>query len=487
MSRNLRTSITDPIQIPTLSAASGRIGISFCPGKQGPALAGFEWKRDLAADLDAVREWGAAAVVSLIEKHEIELLGVADLETAVAARGMEWFHLPIPDVRAPGEEFEQRWHQSGARLRSLLTNGERIFIHCRGGLGRAGTVAARLLIELGITGADTAIAKVRQVRPGAIETKAQEDHLREIERIYDRSYGCLVGLAVGDAVGTTLEFKPRDSYAHITDMVGGGPFGLDAGTWTDDTSMALALGEALLASAAKGSAFEPGEAQLRFVDWWRNGAFSPTGSCFDIGIATRQALARFEETGDPIAGSTDPYSAGNGSLMRLAPVAIWGIQQDPVVVTRVARRQSMTTLAADACLEACEAYALVLRAAILGASFEDALAVPSGEYGPEVGPIMAGSWRGKARDQIASSGFVVHSLEAAIWSVANTTSFDDAVLLAANLGDDADTTAAIAGQLAGAIYGASSIRQSWLEKLAWREEIETLARKLAFPAVALSN
>nr|WP_269454086.1 MULTISPECIES: ADP-ribosylglycohydrolase family protein [Sphingomonadales] len=156
-------------------------------------------------------------------------------------------------------------------------------------------------------------------------------------------------------------------------------------------------------------------------------------------------------------------------------------------MTRVARRQSMTTHAANACLDACEAYALVLRAAILGASFEDAMAVPSGEYGPEIGPIMAGSWRGKARDQIASSGFVAHSLEAAIWSVANTTNFDDAVLLAANLGDDADTTAAIAGQLAGAIYGASAIRRSWLEKLAWRDKIENLARSLAFPAVAPSS
>jgi ADP-ribosyl-[dinitrogen reductase] hydrolase len=484
MSTNLRTSTTDPIQIPTLLAASGRIGISFCPGKQGPALAGFTWKRDLATDLDAVRGWGAAAVVSLIEKHEMELLGVADLENAVAVRGMEWFHLPIPDVTAPGEAFEQRWHTAGARLRRLLTDGESVFIHCRGGLGRAGTVAARLLIELGITDADAAIVKVREVRPGAIETRAQEDHLRAIERIYDRSCGCLIGLAVGDALGTTLEFKPRDTYPHITDMVGGGPFSLDAGTWTDDTSMALALGEALLASGAKGSVFDPEEAQRRFVKWWRHGAFSPTGSCFDIGIATRQALARFEETGDPIAGSTDPYSAGNGSLMRLAPVAIWGTRQDPAVVTRVARRQSMTTHAADACLDACEAYALVLRSAILGADFEEALAVPADGFGPEIGPIMAGSWRGKARDQISSSGFVAHSLEAAIWSVANTTSFDDAVLLAANLGDDADTTAAIAGQLAGAIYGASSIRQTWLDKLAWRDEIEALARRLAFPTAS---
>lgn len=487
MSRNLRTSITDPIQIPTLSANPGRIGISFCPGKQGPALAGFEWKRDISVDLNAVREWGATAVVSLIETHEIDMLGVSDLETAVAARGMEWLHLPIPDGAAPREEFEQRWRKAGTRLRGLLTSGQSVFIHCRGGLGRAGTVAARLLIELGVTDANSAIAQVREVRPGAIETKAQEDHLREIERIYDRSRGCLVGLAVGDALGTTLEFKPRDTYPHITDMVGGGPFSLDAGTWTDDTSMALALGEALLASAARGSAFEPEEAQRRFVDWWRNGAFSPTGSCFDIGMATRQALSRFEETGDPIAGSTDPYSAGNGSLMRLAPVAIWGIRENPAVVTRVARRQSMTTHAADACLDACEAYALVLRAAILGADLDEALAVAPGGYGPEIGPIIAGSWRGKTRDQISSSGFVAHSLEAAIWSVANTASFDDAVLLAANLGDDADTTAAIAGQLAGAIYGASSIRRTWLEKLAWRDEIEALARNLAFPAVALSN
>lgn len=481
MTRYYRTSITDPIQIPTLAAARGRIGISFCPGKQGPALAGFDWKRDLATDLDAVRDWGAAAVVSLIEDHEIALLRVGELETSVAVRGMEWFHLPIPDVTAPGANFEKRWRTAGARLRGMLTKGENIFVHCRGGLGRAGTVAARLLIELGVANANSAIAQVRAVRPGAIETNAQEDHLREIERLYDRAYGCLVGLAVGDALGTTLEFKQRDTYAHITDMVGGGPFNLEAGIWTDDTSMALALGEALLASAAKGSVFSPEEAQRRFVDWWRNGVFSPTGRCFDIGIATRQALAQFEKTGDPISGSADPYSAGNGSLMRLAPVAIWGTNEGPAVVARVARRQSMTTHAADACLDACEAYALILRDAILGSNLEEVLAAPFRSYGPEIAPIVAGSWRRKSRDQIASSGFVAHSLEAAIWSVANTKSFDEAVLLAANLGDDADTTAAIAGQLAGAIYGASSIRRSWLDKLAWREKIEALARRLAFP------
>lgn len=482
MNRNIRTSFTDPIQIATLSARNGRIGVSFCPGKHSRSVAGFDWRRDLAVDLDAVSEWGAAAVISLIEDHEISTLGVLNLGSEVAARRMEWIHLPIPDVTAPGEEFEQGWLSAGARVRGLLTSGQSVFIHCKGGLGRAGTVAARLLIELGEADSKSAIARVREVRRGAIETVSQEDHLHSIWKLFDRARGCLLGLAVGDALGTTLEFRSRDSYDHITDMIGGGPFGLDAGTWTDDTSMALALGEALLASAAKGSIFEPAEAQKRFVEWWRNGSYSPTGDCFDIGITTRQALSRFEQTGDPISGSADPFSAGNGSLMRLAPVAIWGTRADPSVMTRVARRQSMTTHAAEACLEACHAYSLILRAAILGADFEGALTHARGEYGPEIGPIIAGSWRGKQRDQISSSGFVAHSLEAALWCLDNTDNFDDAVLLAANLGDDADTTAAITGQLAGALYGSSSIRPSWLEKLAWREEIESLARNLAFPA-----
>jgi ADP-ribosyl-[dinitrogen reductase] hydrolase len=171
--------------------------------------------------------------------------------------------------------------------------------------------------------------------------------------------------------------------------------------------------------------------------------------------------------------------------MRLAPVAIWGIHEDPSIVARVARRQSATTHAAPACLEACEAYSLILRAAILGADFEGALTQTHGEYGSVIAPIIAGSWRGKQRHQISSSGFVAHSLEAALWCVANTDNFDHAVLMAANLGDDADTTAAITGQLAGALYGASSIRKSWLEKLAWRGKIENLARDLAFPQMTV--
>lgn len=485
MSTTLRTSITDPIQIATLAAGRGRIGVSICPGKRSRSIQGFEWRRDLALDIDGLSGWGAAAVISLIEEREMAALGVSNLSAEITARGMEWFHLPIPDVTPPGSEFERRWLSAGPQIRALLNDGQNVFIHCKGGLGRAGTVAARLLIELGEATPDDAITRVREVRPGAIETVAQEDHLHSIWDMYDRARGCLLGLAVGDALGTTLEFKPRDTYDYISDMVGGGPFGLQAGTWTDDTSMALALGDALTHCASSGLAFDPVEAQKRFVAWWREGAYSPTGECFDIGITTSQALSRFEVTGDPISGSANPHSAGNGSLMRLAPVAIWGLYAEPPLVASVARQQSATTHAAQACLDACDAYSLILRAAIRGSDFETAVTHATGDYGPVIGQIIAGCWRGKERHQIFSSGYVAHSLEAALWCVASTDSFDDAVLLAANLGDDADTTAAITGQLAGALYGASSIRKSWLETLAWREIIENLARDLAFPKATL--
>lgn len=299
--------------------------------------------------------------------------------------------------------------------------------------------------------------------------------MNDRSKLENRAVGALVGLAVGDAVGTTLEFCPRDTYLPLTDMIGGGPFHLEPGVWTDDTAMALALADSL----AHCPQFDPADLMRRFVSWWRDGAYSPTGTCFDIGITTRAALARFERTGEHFAGSTDPSSAGNGSLMRLAPVAIWGIVAGEGPMRDTARRQSATTHAAPACLDACEGYALILHAAILGAGFNEAVqAAADLTSGKPIGDIFAGCWRGKARQAIRSSGYVAHSLEAALWCVAETTDFRDAVLLAANLGDDADTTAAITGQLAGALYGASGIPSAWRARVSWGERIETIARAL---------
>ncbi|MGD9975636.1 MAG: ADP-ribosylglycohydrolase family protein, partial [Desulfatirhabdiaceae bacterium] len=134
-----------------------------------------------------------------------------------------------------------------------------------------------------------------------------------------RYQGCLMGLAAGDALGTTVEFKSPGSFSPLTDIVGGGPFDLDKGQWTDDTSMALCLAESLV----KCGTFNARDQMERYTRWWKDGYLSSNGQCFDIGNTVSQALRQYARTGDPFSGATDPYSAGNGSLMRLAPVPLF--------------------------------------------------------------------------------------------------------------------------------------------------------------------
>jgi ADP-ribosyl-[dinitrogen reductase] hydrolase len=482
----MRTSHSHPLQIAIVQAQAGQgqIGITFCPGKkQSDAMTGA-WNRDLSLDLDAVRAFNAAALISLIEHHEIEALGVSELGTEALSRHMDWLHLPIADVSVPGPEFERAWQVHGPGLRARIRDGFNVVVHCKGGLGRAGTIAARLLIELGV-GPRDAVQRVRSVRPGAVETSSQLAYVQALrpvdelvpsradDAVQDRAVGAMLGLAVGDAVGTTLEFKARDSYLLLTDMIGGGPFKLEPGQWTDDTSMALALAESLIACGD----LDPSDLMQRFIDWRDNGAYSCTGSCFDIGMTVSSALSRWKQTGDPLAGSTDPQSAGNGSLMRLAPVAVryW---RDREKLRAVAALQSRTTHGAREAVSACVAYAELLADAIAGEPRQSVLAPRSGDYAAKLGEILQGSWRGKARDQVASSGYVAHSLEAALWSIGRTDNFRSAVLTAANLGGDADTTGAIAGQLAGALYGASGIPKDWLRKLSWRSRLTQTAEGL---------
>jgi ADP-ribosyl-[dinitrogen reductase] hydrolase len=482
-----RTSASHPLQIAAIPAGKGlgSVGLTFCPGKQQPFAATGAWARDLDIDVASIAAWGASTVVTLVEDHELDSLQVRGLGAAVRAAHMEWHHLPIRDVSVPEAAFEAAWQQVGLALRAQLEARFNVLVHCKGGLGRAGLVAARLLVDAGWH-PDAALAAVRKVRPGAVETTGQDRYVRALSAlpappadrstpaIQDRSRGALLGLAVGDAIGTTLEFARRDSKPPVTGMVGGGPFQLKPGQWTDDTAMALALADSLLANPN----LDATDLMRRFVAWHRKGEYSCTGRCFDIGVTTRQALARFEQDGNPFAGSRDPMSAGNGSLMRLSPVAIrhW---QDRAALADVAARQSQTTHAALEAVAACVAFADMLADAIAGQSKTEVLGATRNSNAPAIAAIVGGSWRGKARDAISSSGYVAHSLEAALWCVGRTSDFASAVLLAANLGDDADTVAAITGQLAGALYGASGIPAEWLDKLAWRERMTTAADALA--------
>ena len=245
------------------------------------------------------------------------------------------------------------------------------------------------------------------------------------------------------------------------------------GEWTDDTSMALCLADSLVAN--KG--FEPKDVMDRYLGWMRNGENSVSGTCFDIGITTQRALCRYECEGDPFCGDSHPESAGNGSLMRLAPVPIFYCRNLDRA-KEVAILQSRSTHAAQEALESCEFFAELLVEAINGFCKQDVLRTRDWHGCPAIADIASGGWKNKTRDQIHSTGYVIHSLEAAIWCVHGANSFEDALVTAVNLGHDADTVGAITGQLAGALWSYDSIPQRWLQVLQWKVHIEKLAGKL---------
>ncbi len=298
----------------------------------------------------------------------------------------------------------------------------------------------------------------------------------------ERYRGSLLGLAAGDAVGTTLEFKRPGTFTPINDMVGGGPFRLKPGQWTDDTSMALCLAESLIEQ----NGFVPTDQLEKYLQWYRNGHLSSRGRCFDIGNTVRAALAQFEQTGEPYCGSTDPKTAGNGSIMRLAPVPLF-FARNPKDAIEKSADSSRTTHGARSAVDACRYLAALLVGAINGVSREELL---SSRYSPipgywqenplveEIDQIAAGSFKHRQPPEIKGTGYVVASLEAALWAFARTDSFQEGCLLAVNLGDDADTTGAVYGQLAGAFYGEQGIPKSWRDQLTYRELIESFAEQL---------
>jgi len=298
----------------------------------------------------------------------------------------------------------------------------------------------------------------------------------------DRFKGSLLGLVIGDALGATLEFYKPGSFQPITDIVGGGVHELEPGEWTDDTSMALCLAESLLEC----NGFDAKDQMTRYLKWYREGYFSCKGYCFDIGNATREALILFEKTGQPFSGSYDPWSAGNGSIMRLAPVPMF-YANDPLKAIEMSGRSSVTTHPSKETVDACRYFGGLITGALYGCSKEELLSELFSPLNdswrtepltPKIEEIARGSFKEKNAQQVKGSGYVVESLEAALWAFYNTDSFEDGVLLAVNLGDDADTTGAVYGQLAGAYYGFSGLPTRMFEKLVQRQKIESMAEQL---------
>ena len=414
---------------------------------------------------------------------------------------------PIIDLSVPGSAEETA--EILDAIDDALNEGSTVYLHCWGGVGRTGTVVGCWLVRHGRTGDQAlrqlaewwqGVAKVRR-KPQSPETSEQFRYVREWTEpspeespmseitTLDRFRGCLLGLAAGDALGTTLEFKSPGTFEPIDDMVGGGPFRLEPGQWTDDTSMALCLATSLIEQEG----FDANDQMERYVRWWREGYLSSTGRCFDIGNTVRDALTRFERDSDPYAGSTDPDAAGNGSLMRLAPVPMCYLGEPIEAISRAAD-SSRTTHGARTAVDACRYFAGLLVGALDEVDKETLL---SPGYCPveglweheplveEIALVANGSFKDRNPPEIRGTGYVVESLEAALWTFHHSDNFRDGALLAANLGDDADTTAAIYGQIAGAYYGVEGIPDGWREKLTMVDEITSMADDLFYLAIGV--
>jgi ADP-ribosyl-[dinitrogen reductase] hydrolase len=296
--------------------------------------------------------------------------------------------------------------------------------------------------------------------------------------VVDNRYrGCLLGLAIGDALGAPVEFEMKGAFPPVTAFRSGGAFNLQPGEWTDDTSMALCLGASLVESGK----FDPDDVMWRWLDWYKTGYLSVNGTCFDIGATTLHALRDYERTRKATIADRGTYAAGNGAIMRLAPIALaYALAWEEMLKFSV--QQALLTHGGEA-MGTSAVFSLLVAALACGAEKRQALALVKNRSSwlvdqhdvmtPALKKVVAGEY-----GQIKPSGYSVDTLNAALWAFATTEGFADCVLAAVNLGGDADTVGAVAGAIAGACYGEQGIPASWRDQLAYSAGIGALGTAL---------
>jgi ADP-ribosylglycohydrolase/protein-tyrosine phosphatase len=489
MSKDKKTSETDPLQIAELPAGDGLIGVTLCPGKQGDSVFGRSWERSLEADVAAIVNWGATAVVTLIEEDEFRMLKVEALPELVQAAGLEWHWLPIADVKVPDGRFARRWVYAGLRVRERLRAGERVLVHCRGGLGRAGMVAARLLAEFGLEPA-SAIRAVRSVRPGAIETSAQEAWVLETEALdrareerSSRELACLLGGALGDALGYRVEF---DRLSEIRRRYGEEGIALAKASGdlvvSDDTQMSLFTLEGQGRSARDRVPIVDGIRQA-YLEWYRTQTGRRPGGAKKaaVGLLAHSAMWQSRAPGNTCLSALqaggrgtpeEPIndSKGCGGVMRTAPLGFLGEGvRDGVLYVQGVAAAALThghpdgwapagvmALAVRQLIEAHEWYevagsglAVLLAAHPQATGTVDLLEQVHAAITPGGTPRASASFgQGWVGDEALAVG---------LHAAATAGSFAEAIEVAANHDGDSDSTASIAGQLYGAKHGLSSL------------------------------
>lgn len=294
-------------------------------------------------------------------------------------------------------------------------------------------------------------------------------HQSSPQRI-DKSVGYFIGAACGDVVGTNVEFLARGSFKPVRDMISGGKFQLQAGMWTDDKAMTLCLAESLIIQQG----FDAEDQMLRYWQWLNYGHNSCLKHAFGVGKTILNALFRYHQTGQVYSGRTESRYSGNGSLMRLAPIILY-YQHDLKQLYKYAALSSKTTHSSTECIGSCQYFSQLVVNALQNKSKEELLEMKFPTQLEYLNSIVREDYKTKQEHLIHGSGFVLNSLEAALWAFWHSNSFEDAILKAVNLGDDADTTASICGQLAGAFYGFSAIPHHWKDRLYRYNDLKQIA------------
>ena len=483
-----RTSETDPLIIDNLPCGPGVIGLTFCPGKQGPSVFGKPWARDLQTDLAQIKAWGANAVVTLMESHELNMLRVVGLGEAIESAQLDWHHLPVVDLGAPDARFERLWVYHGHLLRMRLRRGERVLLHCRGGRGRTGTIAAKLLVEAGVTPAE-AVRLVRATHSQRIETQEQLDYVLSLpvapvddDRL-DRVLGTLIGGAVGDAFGYAVEFDRLDT---ITARFG--PAGLVEPVFkdgklvvSDDTQMTL-FTAAACAGAARSTETVTTDfveaLRARYQDWLRTQTSS--WSTKETGMASFKALWASRAPGMTCmsalrAGEPDMWSKGCGGVMRVAPISLC-FEAD--VSYHLGCEAALITHGNPTGWLSAGALCVLIAELAGGTRLQDAIdrsskAVTRSEgHGETLAAI--GSAVSLASESVSPREAILRlgegwvgeeALAIAIYAVLVSKDFKEVIRIAANHDGDSDSTASIAGQIWGAMAGLDGIPHVWTSRL----------------------
>lgn len=444
------------------------------------------------ASMAAILKAGVRVFVDLTEEGELKPYFEIARDTAarlgIDPGSLEHRRHPIRDVSVPRSAEEMR-----AILRALRLErhrGRTVYLHCWGGRGRTGTVAACWLKEFHDCPGEEALARLasrwqacaKSRKHDSPETDGQCRYVLDWDsRRLSIAAACraaLLGSAVGDALGVPVEFQGRAARKAdpVADMRAYGTHHQPAGTWSDDTSMILATMEGL----ARSGRCDPAAVMEEFVAWMAEGRHTPHGEVFDIGNATRAAISRAQAGTPPLqCGGSDEWSNGNGSLMRILPVAL-AHADDPDLVERASEISSLTH-AHERSRFCCDFYCLVASELLHGEPLEAASAFAwealdhrwtfSPEERPRFDALRPDRLFSREEGEIRSGGHVVDTLEAALWCLHTEETFAAAVLRAVNLGDDTDTTGCVAGGLAGLLHGEAAIPAPWIESLARREEL----------------